>query len=203
MSFNVQALVKQTLFDSRGAAGQLIELRRGLGSETLWSAVVLAAVLNALIISAGMHVFPPSPEQAQMMPRVFFRPGLLAVMAAGAIALMVFVLHWTGRMLGGKGDLRDMLVVITWLQIVQVGLQLVVLILALVAAQLANLANMAAFFWGLWILIAFVDRVHGFMSPMKSLGVLAAGMTLLLVGIAVFLLLFGAVAEGAVPYVRR
>ena len=201
MSLNLQALAKQTLFDPRAAAGQLIALRQGLSAEALWSGVVLAAVLNALVISLGIYVFPPSPEQAGLMPRVFFRPGLLAMVAAGAIVLMVFVLHWAGRMLGGAGDLRDMLVVVTWLQIVQVGLLLAGLSLALVAMPLAGLANMAAFFWGLWILIAFVDRVHGFMSPMRSLGVLAASIALLLVGIAVFVLLFGAVAEGAANYV--
>ncbi len=197
MSFTIQALVKQTLSNPREAAGQLIAMRHGLGFDTLWSAVVLAAVLNALVISAGMYVFPPAPEQVELMPRLFFRPGLLAVVAAGAIVVLVFVLHWAGRMLGGKGELRDMLVVVTWLQIVQVGLQLGVLVLAIVAMPLASLANMVAFFWGLWILIAFVDQVHGFMSPMKSLAVLATGVALLLVGVTVFLLLFGAVAKGA------
>lgn len=201
MSFNLQALVKQTLIAPREAAGQLMVMRRGLGFETLWSTVVLAAVLNSLVISAGMYVFPPSPEQVEIMPRLFFRPALLAVVAAGAMVVFVVVLHWAGRMLGGKGELRDMLVVITWLQIVQVGLQLAVLVLAIVAMPLASLANMAAFFWGLWILIAFVDRVHGFKSPMKSMGVLAMGITLLLFGITIFLLLFGAVAKGAAQYV--
>jgi hypothetical protein len=197
MSIDWQALVKKTLTDPKEAAGQIMALRRGLSSETLWSAVILAAVLNALIISLGTQLLPPPPEQVEMMPRVFFKPGLLAIISAGAIVIMVFVLHWAGRMLNGAGDLRDMLAVITWLQLVQVGLQLGVLILGIVALPLAGFANMAAFFWGLWILIAFVDRVHGFGSPLKSLSVLAAGIVLLIVGVTLFVILFGAVAEGA------
>lgn len=201
MSFDLQTLVKQTLSAPKEAADQLIALRRGVSSEALWSAVVLAAVLNALVISLGMHLLPPSPEQAALMPGIFFRPGLLAVFAGGAIVLMVFVLHWAGRMMGGKGDLRDMLAVITWLQIIQVGLQLVVLIVGVLAIQLASFVNMVAFIWGLWILIGFVDRVHGFESAMKSLAVLVTGIVLLLVGLAVFVALFGAVAQGAAGYV--
>ena len=201
MKNNLQVLVKTTLTDPKRAAEYLMNLRRGVSSEALWSAVILAAVLNALVISLGMTVLPPTPEQIAHLPRVFFQPGLLVIVAAGAMVLMVFVLHWAGRMLNGQGDLRDMLVAITWLQIIQVGLQLAVLVLALVALPLAGLANMAAFLWGLWILIAFVDRVHGFDNPLKALGVLAMAVALLLMGLTIFVLLFGAVAEGALGYV--
>lgn len=201
MSFDLQALVKQTLSSPKDAADQLIALRRGVSSEALWSAVVLAAVLNTLVISLGMQLLPPSPEQVALMPRVFFRPGLLAIFAAGAIVLMVFVLHWAGRMMGGKGDLRDMLAVVTWLQIIQVGLQLVVLIVGVLAVQLASFVNMVAFIWGVWILISFVDRVHGFESVMKSLAVLVTGIVLLLVGLTVFVFLLGIVTQGAAGYV--
>lgn len=196
MKIDWKALVKMTLFDPKEAAGQVILLRQGLSSETLWSAVVLVAVLNSLIITLGMHLFPPTPEQAAIMLPFMTNPGILAVFTAGAIVISIFVLHWAGRALGGQGDLRDMLATFSWLELLQAGVQIVVMVLAVVAVPLASLLNFAAFFWGLWILVAFVDRVHGFDNPLKAVGVLALGVGLMFAGLILFVLLIGAAAEG-------
>lgn len=198
MKIDWQALLKMTVFDPAEAAGQVMLLRRGLSNETLWSTVVLVAVLNALIISAGLWIFPPSPDQAALLPPFMSKPALLALFASGAIVITIFVLHWAGRALGGQGDMRDMLAVFSWLELVQAGVQAVVLFLAVVAGPLAELLNFVAFFWGLWILVAFVDRVHGFGNPLKAVSVLALGLGLMIAGLLVILLLIGAAGQGMI-----
>ena len=201
MNIDWQALVKMTLFDPKEAAGRIMILRQGVSNESLWSAVVLVAVLNALIISLGMQVFPPTEQDLTVVPPFMTRPALLAVFAAGAIVITIFMLHWAGRMLGGQGDLRDMLAVFSWLEMVQAGAQMIILALAMVAVPLASMLNFVAFFWGLWILVAFVDRVHGFDNPLKAVSVLALGLGLMVVGLILFVLLIGATAQGVSAYV--
>ena len=201
MKIDWKALVKMTLLDPKEAAGQVMILRRGLSNESLWSAVVLVAVVNTLIISVGMQIYPPTPEQAPLIPRFMTRPALLAIFAAGAIVITIFVLHRAGRALGGQGDLRDMLAVFSWLELVQAAVQVAVLVLAFVAMPLASLLNFLAFFWGMWILIAFVDRVHGFDNPLKAISVLALGLGLMVMGLILFILLIGATAEGLAGHV--
>ena len=183
------ALFRTTLFDPKAAAGRLIELRQGLGQETLWMAVVLAAVMNALIISVGMQIFPPPPEQAAILPPFFHNPALLAMFAAGAIVIMIFVLYWAGLMLGGEAELQDVQVLITWLELVQVAVQVLVLILALVLPPLAGMLNFVAFVWGIWIFVAFIDRAHRFGNPLKAVVVMVLSLMLMAGGLMVFALM--------------
>ncbi|MDU8926958.1 Yip1 family protein [Alisedimentitalea sp. MJ-SS2] len=185
-----------TLFSPKEAAGQIMTLRHGLSNETLWSAVVLAAVLNALLISLGLQLVPPTPEQIAITPPIFFKPGMLAVLGTGVFVLIIFVLFWAGRALGGNGRLHDMLATFTWLQLVQAGVQVIVIILTLVAVGLASMVHFIAFFWGVWILIAFIDRVHGFNNPLKAVSVLALAFGLMMAGLVLFVLMVGALGEG-------
>ena len=198
MRIDWQALVKMTLFDPKEAAGQVMALRRGLSNETLWTAVVLAAVLNALLVSLGFQIVPPTPEQIALTPPIFFKPGMLAVLGTGVFVLIIFVLFWSGRALGGQGDLHDMLATFAWLQLVQAGVQIVIMVLTLIAMPLASLVNFVAFFWGLWILVAFVDRVHGFDNPLKAFSVLALAFGLMMAGLVLVVLMIGALGEGMI-----
>ncbi len=198
MKIDIQDLVKRTFLSPNSAAATVLAIRRSVTIEVLWMAVILAAVLNALVISVNMRIFPPSPESAEMMPPVLLSPGLLAVFVVGGLLISVFVFLWAGRVLGGKADLGDMLAAMTWIEMVQVGLQVALSILAVVLPGLAQLAGFVASIWMLFILVAFIDKAHGFGSPMRAVGVMILSFFLLLMGLMFFLLLIGATAEGGI-----
>jgi hypothetical protein len=193
--------VKLTLTNPKDAASEVMEIRKMLSTETLWSSVILVAVLHTLITSFEMWVFPPPPELVDLIPAFFFKPALLAMMAAGAIVLIIFALYWAGRALGGKADLRDVLATFTWLEMVMACAQLVALVLIFIAPPLSDLFSLLVFFWGIWALIAFIDRSQGFDNPVRAIGVLAATIGLMLAGLVIFSLAVGLSAQGVAAHV--
>lgn len=196
MNIDLQDLVKTTIARPRDAAVEVIRVGRDISTEALWSAVILVAVLHALISSLELAIFPPPPELARAIPGFFFKPALLAAVAAGAIVISIFAIYWTGRALGGKGGLRDVMALFTWLEFMLVGAQVISLVLAFLAPPLADLVNLAAFFWGLWVLVTFVDCAFGFANPFKALGVLALALGLMVIGLMIFGLFLGVTALG-------
>ncbi|KPP87721.1 MAG: Yip1 domain [Rhodobacteraceae bacterium HLUCCO07] len=198
MKIDFQDLVRKTFLAPNKAAATVLAIRRSVANEVLWMAVILAAVLNALVVSVNMQLFPPSPEAAEALPPAFLSPGLLAIFVVGGLVISVFVLLWAGRVLGGRADLGDMLAVMTWIELVQVGLQVLLTILALVLPGVSQLAGLVASVWMLFILVAFIDNAHGFGSPMRAVGVMILSFFLLLIGLMFFLLLIGASAEGGI-----
>ncbi|WP_372613013.1 Yip1 family protein [Aquicoccus sp.] len=198
MKIDFQDLVRKTFLAPNKAAATVLAIRRSVANEVLWMAVILAAVLNALVVSVNMQLFPPSPEAAEALPPAFLSPGLLAIFVVGGLVISVFVLLWAGRVLGGRADLGDMLAVMTWIELVQVGLQVSLTILALVLPGVSQLAGLVASVWMLFILVAFIDNAHGFGSPMRAVGVMILSFFLLLIGLMFFLLLIGATAEGGI-----
>ncbi|WP_205123452.1 Yip1 family protein [Marimonas lutisalis] len=192
-----QDLVKMTFMAPNAAAEQIMSMRRALSNEVLWMAVILVAILNAIVVSGNLALFPPDAETAAAMPPAFNSPGLLAMFVAGGLVISVFVLYWAGRALGGTAELADVLAALTWLELVQVGVQIGLLVLALAIPSLAQIVGFVASFWMLYILIAFLDTVHGFNSPLRAVGVVLLSFGLLIAGLMFFLLLIGAMAEGA------
>lgn len=198
MKIDFQDLVKKTFMSPNEAAATVLAIRRSVANEVLWMAVILAAVLNALVVSLNMQLFPPAPETVEMLPPVFLSPGLLAIFVVGGLVISVFVLLWAGRVLGGTANLGDMLAVMTWIELVQVGLQVPLTLLAILVPGLSQLAGLVASIWMLFVLVAFLDTAHGFGSPMRAIGVMILSFFLLVMGLMFFLLLIGATAEGGI-----
>lgn len=196
MSFNMQDLVKKTIFSPKEAAAEIIRLRQMLSKEMLWSMVIVVAALMAMSYWVQWELFPPRPPETpqeaaaqQIMERVAARPFLAASLFAAGIVVLINVLHWTGRLFGGTGGLHDMAAVFLWLQFFLVAAGALTLVLALLVLPLAALVGLIANVLGLWILIAFVDEVHGFNNPLKSLGVLIAAVVLMVFGLTVLVAL--------------
>ena len=198
MTIDFQNLARSTFLAPNEAAATILAIRRSVSNQVLWMAVVLAAVLNALVVSVNMQLFPPAPEAVEAMPPVFLSPGLLAIFVTGGLVISVFVLLWAGRVLGGKAELGDMLAVMAWIELVQVGLQVSLTILAVVLPGLAQMAGFVASIWMLFILVVFIDSAHGFGSRMRAVGVMILSFFLLVMGLMFFLLLIGASAEGGI-----
>lgn len=208
MNINWQALVKKTILSPKEAAQEILQLRRLLSREMLWSMVIVVAALMAMSYWVQWELFPPGPPESPqeaaaqaLMERIAARPFLAASLFACGIVVLINVLHWTGRLFGGTGGLHDMAAVFLWLQFFLVTAGVLTLGLALVMLPLAALLGLIANVLGLWILIAFVDEVHGFNSPLKSLGVLIAGVVLMVLGFMVLTFLILMTGAGVAAHV--
>lgn len=178
-------LAMDTLRDPRGMAARLIAL--DLGMPTLWAALVLGVVLNALIFSVNMMLFPTTFP----VPWLFSNPILYAAAMAVGMVLTMYVLTWIGSMMGGQGRLADVTVLLVWLQYLRLAAQAVLLLLTILMPALALMATLVVAFYSLWLLLNFLDVAHRFESLGKSALVLVFAVVGITIGLSFLIALIG------------
>ncbi len=190
-----RALVRQTLFEPRAAAARILALR--VPREGWWLGLALMSVLNTLVYSLSVAMSPPpDPMAVDMMGPAFHMPVVFALMLFGALAFTVLALAHVGRFLGGQGGVGDLLALLTWMQVLRLLVQLVVVVLALVAPAVGALVVLVAAVWGSVILMVFVDVAHGFGSLFRAAGAMLASVVVLAVALSVLLSLIGVTMIG-------
>ena len=176
MITHLQPLVTMTLMAPSQAARKILTLH--WPRQVLWSGLILAIALNAIVYSFQEFLFPVPHELGfpKLLPLTYF-----AVMLALQV-VFIFALFTTGRWLGGQGNVEDLLVLVVWLQLLQVALQIVMTLLFLVAPLLAGLLNLVATLFGLFIFANFINEAHRLGSIWRAFGVLLmASITIALV----------------------
>lgn len=163
-------------------------LQREWPREALWTAFLLSVVLNTCVYTLQQMVLPPLPDDLvllQFSPGVYFVAVLL--LQLGFIAM----LGTTGRWLGGQGGLPAILAVITWLQMLQAGLNGLIILMFLVAPALAALVNIAVNILVFVILLQFVRVAHQFDSLWRAFGVVLMASIIMVFALLFLLGLFG------------
>lgn len=190
-------LAVQTVKDPRGAAEWVVA--QNVERSVLWMALVLATALNALLFGVSNFLFPTNMD----MPLVglFSNPLLYAMAQGGGLVITVFVLTWVGGMMGGRGSLGDVLIVLTWLQFMRVAAQALVIGVGVILPALGGLLSLAILVLSIWILLNFINVAHGFGSLGKAFLVLFLSALGVSFGISILLTLIGVSAEGITPNV--
>ncbi len=169
---SVVALLRETLSDPKASARRIMALPLPMSAR--WQALLLVVVLSVLfgqlsvllMTEAGM----PNPLQA-------------GVVQGMALLIMVFAAHGVGRLMGGRGQFDQALILVVWLQAVMVAIQLVQVVALLVVPALSALIGVLGMALFLWLLTNYVAVLHGF----ESLGKVFAVILLTLFGIAMVL----------------
>ncbi|MFB9150628.1 YIP1 family protein [Roseovarius ramblicola] len=185
-------LVRQTLFRPHVAARALMEMR--LPRQELWLSLGLVSILNAFVYSLSLQLNPPADPAVALMPPAFHAPVLFALFLFGALAITVVALYHVGLGLGGAAvSMDDLLVLVTWLQVLRLMVQIVIVVLAFAAPVLAAMAVMVAAIWGAYILVGFVDAAHRFGNMFKAAGVILLSLVAMVIGLSAVLSLIGIV----------
>ncbi|MDZ7711327.1 MAG: YIP1 family protein [Roseovarius sp.] len=188
------SLVRQTLFEPREAARVLMAMR--LPQEVLWQALALMSVLYTIVYTLSLRMTGPVDASEMLMPAVFQAPVILALALFGGLALTVIAVRAIGQAIGGTGETADVLVLITWLQVLRLMVQVGVLVLALGSPPLAGMAAIVVAVWGLYIFINFVDAAHGFENRLKAFGAIILSVFAMVMGLSAILSLAGIVLTG-------
>lgn len=188
---NVMGLVALTLRNPRAAAQTI--LRVPLPMVWRWGALILMATLSAVVMQAVQALLPPQvlPDGTVSQP---VPPVIWAVMVAVGMSMTVFLIHAVGRWRGGRGELADAVILVAWLQFIQllvVLVQVLLMTLLPVAVPLAEIGGVLLF---VWLLVHFVAEMHGF----RSLGLVFLGILLTFVA-AVLALTFVLMSLGVAP----
>lgn len=190
-------LTRHSLFDPRAAASRIMAL--DLSRDWLWKALVLMSILNAIVYALSMMASgPTAPETEMIIPVAFQSPGLMTLFLIGALVVTVLTLTWVGQAMGGRGQIRDMLALVVWLQVLRLMVQVALLISVVLLPVLGVILAMVASIWGIAILVCFIDRAHGFDNLIKAAGVLILCVFAMVLGLSAILgVLMAAVMGGA------
>lgn len=187
-------LVITSLRAPREAAEEIIGWRLDRG--TLWTALALAAAVNTLIFSASVMV-QPTPA----MPAFFANPLSMFLLLSGVLVVTTYGLFWTGRAIGGEGDLGDMLALVVFLQMLRILAQVLIFVLAFISPTISVLVSLASGIIGFWILVNFIAAAFRFSGLGKAFGTLFIAMAMIILGLSLLLSIVGIAAQGVVPNV--
>ncbi len=187
-------LVILALRNPREAAEQIMEWQ--LSRDVLWTALALAAAVNTLIFSLGL-ILHPTPG----IPTFFTSPLAMFVLLAGVLVVTTHGLYWTGRAIGGDGDLGDVLALLVFLQFLRIIAQVVIFVLMFVSPSLTALASLATGIIGFWLLLNFIAAAFHFPTLGRAFGVLLIAMVGVVLGLSLLLSIVGIAAQGVVPNV--
>lgn len=189
----LQALFGLTLRQPEQAAR--VVLGFGLARVEWLLALTLMTVLNAIIFSVFYQTTSAGVAPNLIFPQAYQSPALYALLTGGVSLITVLALLWTGRSLGGRGSLEDLLAVITWLQVIRFAVQSVVLGLLFIMPALAAVLAVVGNLWGLWVLISFINVAHGFENMGRASAVLVIAAMAGLFGLTIIVALIGGAAS--------
>ena len=165
---NVAGLVRLTIAKPREAAQVVMRLPMTL--QDRWAVVALMAVLSAFLMQAMAALIPPTvgPNGEVFQPvGPFFWAGMVAI----GMVITASLAFAVGRWRGGKGELADAVILIAWLQFIQLLLVVLQLVLLVTVPVLTPVVEIGAVLLFLWLLVNFVAEMHGF----RSLGLVFLG----------------------------
>jgi hypothetical protein len=194
-TISLRALAVLTVTDPAAAARVVLGL--DLPREMLWTALLLVSVLNTLLFSLNTMLVGGTAG----LPELFQSPAVYFFFVTGGLILIILSIFWTGRAMGGAGNMGDLMALVIWLQFLRVGVQAAVLVLMLAVPLLAALLVLAAAIAGVWILVHFVNAAHGFGSLWRAAGVLIAAFVGMVLGLSLILSLIGVSFVGSAAYV--
>ncbi|MBT9383298.1 YIP1 family protein [Pseudooceanicola sp. CBS1P-1] len=174
-------LARQSILNPRAAAPIVAGLI--LPPGTLALLVALVSVLNGIFYG----LFLP----AGLLPGLFGQPIPMAVLFGAIFVAGAAALTGVGRLFGGTGEIRDILRVTIFLQIIRLAVQVVLIVIALLVPVLATFLGTAAGVWGLYMMICFIAAAHRMDSRVKSFGVIGVTFFAAIIALSVLLSAMG------------
>jgi hypothetical protein len=180
------------------AARHVVDLRTP--REVLWTVLVLACVLNAILFWISSTLTPPPPpefaDSGLVLPAFLSSPILVFVFSAGGMVLIIHLLHWVGSAMGGTGSLGDMLSAFVWMQILRIIAQIGAVVLLIISPPVASLYGLVVAVLSLWITVNFINQGANLGSNLKAIGLVLVVMVGFIFGLSLFLVVTGLATAG-------
>lgn len=177
-----------TLRDPAGTA-QLI-VRQRIPHEVGWMGLAAVISLTVVALHVSNMVLGTTPEQMGLGLRPFFDVVFLGAMTV----VMIFVLYFAGRAMGGNGTFGGTLLLMTWFQAIVLVLVVIQLIATFIAPGLGGIVALVAIGLQLYCLVHFLNELHGFQSLPKSAALFFVALIGIAFGLALIVTLIGGAA---------
>lgn len=156
----------QTLQDPAGAGRTINALR--WPHDIGWRVLAATTVLGAILVQVRGLLFG-WPEALFVVAN---NPIGHAVIAFGMTVVLVFVLYYAGRAMGGSGTFGAALLSVAWFNVVVLILTTIQFLTLLVAPPLEGIVALITFGLEIWVLLQLLNALHGFNSLFKAFGLL-------------------------------
>ncbi|MBT6097220.1 MAG: hypothetical protein HOM03_09815 [Marinovum sp.] len=187
---NIQQLFRQSFVEPKAAAKNFLAL--DLSYDAVFS-LFLATVCASTVLIFG---FDALFQNAQARPGLLESPWQFAAIVTVLTLSTAVGIAWIGQKLSGQGTLRTVMGLIAWLQVVQLGMQMVSYFTLILPSILVTFVQFGLIGWSFWIFIAFIDEVHKFENMMKSTMVAFLGTIIGMLGLFFMLGFFGLFGGG-------
>ncbi|WP_298969596.1 YIP1 family protein [uncultured Roseobacter sp.] len=179
-----------TLRDPKSAAAQIMSWQ--IGRTELWMAAALVAIISTIMSSLSNYLIPVPDPLAGMVASPF----TLFMIVAGGFVITVHAIYWTGRAIGGSGDMDDLLALLVWMQVLRAVAQVAVLLTVLLVPFLAGFLVLLIGIATLWVFLNFISAGLQLNSLARAVMVLLAAVLALSVGFSLLFSMIGVSALG-------
>ncbi|MGB0608220.1 MAG: YIP1 family protein [Paracoccaceae bacterium] len=187
---NIQLLFRQSFVEPKTAAKQFLAL--DLSYDAIFSLFLASVCASTVLIFGFDIVFYGADARVGLLGSPWQFAAIVAVLTlATAIGIA-----WIGQKLSGQGSFRLVMALIAWLQVVQLGMQVVSYFTLILPTLLVTFLQFGLIGWSFWIFIAFIDEVHKFDNMMKSALVAFLGTMVGMLGLFFMISLFGIFGGG-------
>ncbi|MEM1075964.1 MAG: YIP1 family protein [Pseudomonadota bacterium] len=163
-----------------------------LSKEAIWTSIALVSVIATILATLSDMMVPVPPPLDAFMSN----PLVYLLIAAGGFVATVHALYWTGRMMGGRGAVEDLMALLIWLQALRAAGQVAVLVCLAIAPVLASFLVLFIAVATLWVFLNFISIGLKLNSLLRAFVVLFVGAAALMIGVSFFLSLIGVSAVG-------
>ncbi len=186
---NILELARFSVQSPRAGARYLLDLNLPLNAR--WLMFWLVATAAAVLTHVGFSLLPV--ESTQFMAAAMTSPIRTAALQAGFLLLTVLGVYHVGRSRGGKGNFADALLLVSWLQVILLGLQVAQIAALLVLPPVAEIIGVVGLVLSFWLLTQFIMELHGFTSAARVfLGIIVTLLAAAFVASVVIAILVGA-----------
>ncbi len=189
-SVDIQMLFRQSFVEPKAAARQFLAL--DLSYDAIFSLFLATVCASTVLIFGFDAVFYGAEARVGLLGSPWQFAAIVTVLTL-ATALGI---SWIGQKLSGQGSFRLVMALIAWLQVVQLGMQVVSYFTLILPTILVTFVQFGLIGWSFWIFIAFIDEVHKFDNMMKSTLVAFLGTMVGMLGLFFMISLFGIFGGG-------
>lgn len=184
---NWMQAVWTSLIEPADMAAKVLTLH--FSRNTLWSGLILAAVLNVLLL-ALVQLLTPVPVILERQI-IALSPFAYTLVFGCFLSFLVIALVHVGRILGGTGTLDGALMLMIWFQAISLTLETIQVGLLIISPGIAGLFGMMSLGAIVWVFVNFINTLHGFYNAGKTVLLIVAGMTAALIGTGIVMGLMG------------
>jgi len=179
------SLIGESFTNPRHAARVLLDLNptRDMAFSALGVSVILSVIVSFLLTNGQAHQIRPDGLPLQ--------PAMVAGMMMCATTILGFMIHFTGQAMKGTGDLPGAILVMAWMQALFLAGQIVQGVLILMSPGLATLFGLALTLVIIWVLLIFIDELHGLGSVGRAAFLLFMAFVGVTLGLSFLLTLVG------------